>query len=105
MNNQRPKMNKWTSTTDLKVLRRVGKAQEELNELGCVLARVIIQGIDEIDPGSGKVNRQRLTEEVADVQAQLQLIISQFNLDGLYINGRCSEKKRQMAEWESLFDE
>lgn len=95
----------WIPTTDLKVLRRVGKTQEELGELGAVLARVIIQGIDEIDPGSGKVNRQRLTEEVADVYTQLQLIMSDFNLDRLFINGRCEQKKRKMAEWEALLDE
>lgn len=101
----KPKMNKWIPTTDLKVLRRVGKAQEELNELGCVLARVIIQGIDEIDPGSGKVNRQRLQDEIADVYTQLQLMESQFELDSYAITDRCVEKRRQMDEWEALFDE
>ncbi len=97
------KMNKWTPTTDLMTLRRMGKLTEELGELQSVAARVVIQGIDEIDPGSGKVNRQRLEHEIADVMAQCAVTISAFRLDSRAIEARQLEKEKQMAEWEALF--
>lgn len=97
------KMNKWTPTTDLLTLRRMGKLGEELGEAQSVAARVIIQGIDEVDPGSGKVNRQRLMDELADVQAQIGCTVLAFGLDQDYMGRRTAEKMRQMAEWEALF--
>jgi hypothetical protein len=54
----RPKLSKWVPTTDPMTLRRMGKLTEELGELQSVAARVVIQGIDETDPSSGKVNRR-----------------------------------------------
>jgi NTP pyrophosphatase (non-canonical NTP hydrolase) len=96
-------MNKWTPTTDLLTLRRMGKLGEELGEAQAVAARVIIQGIDEVDPGSGKVNRQRLMDELADVQAQIGCTVLAFDLDQGYMARRTAEKMRQMAEWEALF--
>lgn len=98
-----PPMSKWVPTTDLMTLRRMGKLAEELGELQAVTARVVIQGIDEVDPGTGKVNRQRLLDELADVQAQIGCTLLAFDLDQAYLQRRVAEKMRQMAEWESLF--
>ena len=61
----------WVSTLTPHQARRVGKTIEELGELLGVLGRLSIQNIDDIDPGTGKTNRQRLHEETADVLAQL----------------------------------
>ena len=97
------RMNKWTPTTDLLTLRRMGKLLEELGEASNVAARVIIQGIDEVDPGSGKVNRERLENELADVQAQIGCTALAFDLDQDRMARRTAEKMRQMAEWEALF--
>lgn len=96
---------KWVPTTDLKELRRLGKLQEELNELGAVVARCIIQGFDKTDPSSNKVNGQRLEEEIADVYAQLHLVEKHYGLDVLKINGRIEEKLGQMSQWETLCEE
>ncbi len=98
-----PKMNPWTPTTDLAELRRLGKTMEELGELHAVLARCIIQGIDEIDPSSGKTNRQRLQEEIADVRAQIICTTRHYNLDRAFMARRIDKKVDQMAEWEALF--
>lgn len=98
-----PKMNKWTPTTDLVTLRRMGKLTEELGELQAVAARVVIQGLDEVDPGTGKVNRQRLLDELADVQAQIGCTLLAFDLDQDYLARRVAEKIRQMREWEAMF--
>lgn len=96
-------LTKWTPTTDLMMLRRMGKLQEELAELASVAARCIIQGIDEVDPGSGKVNRQRLIDELADVQAQISCTVQALDLDRNYMARRTAEKTRQMLVWESMF--
>jgi NTP pyrophosphatase (non-canonical NTP hydrolase) len=96
-------MSKGVPTTDLLMLRRMGKFLEELGELQAVAARVIIQGIDEVDPGSGVVNRERLEKEIADVMAQCLTTIDTLSLDEDAIHVRVNEKMRQKAEWESLF--
>lgn len=97
------RITKWTPTTDLLTLRRAGKLAEELGELQAVAARVIIQGIDETDPGTGKTNRQRLMEELADVQAQIGCTVLAFDLDQDYMARRTADKMQQMAQWEAFF--
>jgi coenzyme F420-reducing hydrogenase beta subunit len=98
------KMSKWVPTTNLMMLRRMGKLQEEMHELGEVAARCIIQGIDEIDPGSGKVNRERLWREVADVYAQLDETVARLGLSVADIETRRAEKRGYMQEWEAMFE-
>ncbi|WP_394789098.1 hypothetical protein [Rhodoferax sp.] len=100
-----PTMNKWMPTTNPLILRRMGKTGEEAGELLAVTNRVIIQGIDEIDPSSGKTNRQRLQEEIADVVAQCYCTINALSLDENFIRMRTVEKQRQMIEWEALYSE
>lgn len=96
-------MSPWQIETDPLRVRRLGKTLEEINELGAVLARCTIQGIDEIDPSSGKTNRQRLEEETADVLAQIVCNIEALALNRPAIHARRDEKIRQMVEWESIY--
>lgn len=98
-------MSPWHVTTDPLTLRRMGKLGEELGELQSVASRVIIQGIDEIDPSSGKPNRRRLEEEIADVRAQIRSTVLACGLDQDFIARRADEKMRQMAEWEQVLRE
>lgn len=74
-------MSPWQPDPDPRQARRIGKTTEEVNELGVVLARISIQGLDEIDPSSGKTNRVRLEEEAGDVYAQLDLTIDYLRLN------------------------
>lgn len=99
-------MNPWKPDTSPRQARRIGKTSEEVNELGAVLARISIQGVDEVDPASGKTNRQRMVEEMADVMAQIELNLDFFEInDAAHIafERRVIEKKRQMREWEAHF--
>jgi NTP pyrophosphatase (non-canonical NTP hydrolase) len=98
-----PTMNKWEVTTDPLTLRRLGKLGEELGELANVASRCIIQGINATDPGTGKVNRQRLLDELADVAAQIDCTMTAFGLDASYFGERRTKKRAQMAEWEALY--
>lgn len=91
----------WTPTTNLLHLRRFGKLQEELAELAAVAARCITQGIDEVDPGTGKLNRHRLEEELADVLAQCQITVRLLDLNSDAIHDRKLRKQVMMMRWES----
>jgi len=96
-------MSKWVPTTNLMMLRRMGKLAEELGELLIVASRCIIQGIDEVDPGSGEINRDRLTNEIADVLAQIECTTEALGLDREYISARKARKEGYMREWEAMF--
>lgn len=96
-------ISRWVPDDNPRQARRVGKTLEELGELVAVLARIDIQGLDSTDPGTGKTNRQRLQEELADVQAQIGLTVLTLDLDQDYMARRTAEKIRQMGEWEAHF--
>jgi hypothetical protein len=84
-------------------LRRHGKFLEEGGEAIAVAARCIIQGIDEVDPASGKTNRVRLMEELADLQAQIDCTVLAFALDQDFMAQRTARKVGYMSEWEAMF--
>jgi hypothetical protein len=95
-------MSKWLPEKDSLVLRRVGKAGEECSELSKVCFRIVIQGLDGVDPKSGHTNREELTDEVADVLAQCELLIASLGLPRRYVEARAAKKLRHMAEWDAL---
>jgi len=96
-------MNKWELLEDPALRRRLGKTGEELAELQGVVSRIMIQGLDAIDTGTGKINRQRLHEETADVLAQLTVNLSALDMDMDFIQARKFRKEKEMEEWESLY--
>lgn len=95
-------MNPWHVTTNKMEQRRLGKTTEELAELLAVVGRVGIQGINEIDPSSGQINRERLHDEVADVHAQLHLLSEFYSLNQTTIRDRMLRKISSMHEWDRL---
>jgi NTP pyrophosphatase (non-canonical NTP hydrolase) len=95
--------NKWIREQNEQACRRLGKTGEELGEAVAVVTRAIIQGVEEIDPSSGKTNRQRMEEEFADVLAQIQCDIDFFGLDFERMQIRMSDKMARMRAWEDHF--
>ena len=98
-----PLVSKWVPTTNLMMLRRLGKLLEECGELVDVAARCIIQGIDEVDPGTGRVNRLRLEDEIADVIAQCRMANEHLGLNEAAIEKRVANKIERSLEWEAMF--
>lgn len=98
-------MNKWQVMTSPIGLRRLGKLGEESGELMAVVCRSVIQGLDEVDPGSGKMNRQRLHEEIADVLAQCFCTIRALGMDSTFIRQRAHQKQSEMVQWEDMYPE
>lgn len=92
----------WHPMTDPVDLKHLGKFAEELNECGAAVARCIIQGIDEAEPVTGKINRAWLTDEIADVLCNASLVIARFGLDPLHIEERFKRKAEHLTQWHAM---
>jgi hypothetical protein len=90
------KANSWRPMTTPVDLKHLNKLQEELNECGAAVARCRMQGIDECEPETSKVNREWLEDEIADVIANIELVMTHFKLD--------IDRIRKRAEYTLLRD-
>lgn len=89
----------WIPISNPRHLKILGKLVEELGEATAAASRCIIQGIAEEEPTTGKVNRDWLEDELADVLANIDLVIAEFELDTLRIDRRAARKKRFQRMW------
>lgn len=94
--------NPWTPMSRPIDLKHLGKLAEELNEAGAAVARCLIQGIDEREPVSGKLNREWLEDELADVMANMVLVRRHFDLDGARMNERADRKIEALRAWHEM---
>lgn len=78
----------------------LGKLAEELGELSAIVARCIIQGIDESEPRTGVLNRDALAKEMADVSANIAICRDHFKIDPLL--QRQVGKMAFLDEWHEL---
>jgi hypothetical protein len=62
-------------------------------------SRCIIQGIDEREPETGKLNREWLEDEIADATAGIALVTEHFNLDNERIFRRVIRKMEHLKAW------
>lgn len=92
----------WHPMTDQVVLKHLGKLAEELGECSSAVARCIIQGIDEKEPVTGKINREWLEDEIADVYADMMLVQQHFKLNGERMAGRTLKKMIHLRQWHGL---
>lgn len=97
-------MNPWVPITNLLDLKHLGKLGEELGELSAAVARCIIQGLDGKEPVTGKSNRLWLEEEVADVAANLQLVVDHFHLSADFIHDRATRKAELLGSWHAMLN-
>lgn len=72
----------WFPEQDQIRLAVLSKLIEECNELSARAARCIAQGVDEIDPDSGRTNRVEMTREVSDVIACCQKLSDAMDIGG-----------------------
>jgi NTP pyrophosphatase (non-canonical NTP hydrolase) len=90
---------KWIPITDLKTLAALGKLAEEVNELGAIIARSIIQGLNGANPETGNINVDDLEKEIADVRGLSALVIRQLGLDEAAIAERAEKKRQMKRDW------
>jgi len=91
--------NPWQPITDPVDLAVLGKSVEELGEAVSALGRAIIQGMDGADPGTGKLNRDAVRNELADVAAATSKIVERFSLDVEAMRPRVERKRRHLGSW------
>lgn len=95
-------MNPWHPITNPVTLKHTGKLQEELGELISAISRCVIQGVDEADPVTGRVNRQWLQEEIADVLCGIELLTEHLGLDERAISKRSDAKQAKLRTWHKM---
>lgn len=92
----------WQPERDPLALALLGKLLEEVNELGAILARCIIQGIGESEPVTKKPNADALEEELADVSAAGTLVAEHFGLIVERMDARQFRKMAHLRAWHRL---
>jgi len=92
----------WIPMSNPVDVKHLLKLAEELGECSQVVARCLIQGMDEKEPVTGKNNKVWLEEEIADVLANSYLVISHFQLSLIDINNRIEVKERILKDWHRM---
>lgn len=92
----------WQPITKPIDLKHLGKFGEELGECIAAVCRCIIQGIDEKEPVTQKLNREWLEDEIADIQAGAELCIQHFNLNRQRIMERREKKLWHLRRWHQM---
>jgi hypothetical protein len=94
--------NPWHPITDPVDLKTLGKLGEETGELGQAVCRCIIQGMNEFNVKEGETNQFVLQCEVADVLANIELVIDRFAMDREVIAARIAEKLPKLRQWHGM---
>ena len=89
----------WHPISNAVDLKTLGKLGEEVNELGSAICRCVIQGVFEHEPVTGKLNSEWLEDEIADVQAGMELTIRRFGLNRDRIQKRADQKRTLLKNW------
>jgi hypothetical protein len=94
--------NPWHPITDTVDLKHLGKLAEEAGELCSAASRCMIQGMNEAHPTTGKINREWLEDEIADVFANIDLCMERFDLDQVRVTERMRNKFIQLRKWHDM---
>lgn len=68
-----------------------------------VSSRCVIQGLDEIDPGTGRINRERLENALGAIERACLVVIQAMLLPVPSMVFRALVKECLMLQWEGLF--
>lgn len=98
-------LNPWRPMSVPIDLKHLGKLGEELGEAVSAVNRCIIQGIDECEPITKKPNKEWLEDELADVRANIELVVAHFGLDEARMAVRVARKKEHLRGWHSMLDD
>jgi len=89
----------WQPMQDPSDIRHLTKLLEELGELTAAASRCLHQGMDGKEPVTGRVNRQWLEDEAADVRAVMIAVQGHFHLDKTQMAERVIWKFSKLREW------
>lgn len=91
----------WQPITNKHDLAVLGKLGEEVGELSAAIFRCVIQGINEQEPRTHKINKQWLQDEIADAMAMQIIAVSRLGLD---LQAILDRRDRKMAYKQPWFD-
>lgn len=92
----------WLPETSPFRLATLGKLAEESSELAARAARCMIQGLDEIDPDTGRSNRTELSREIADVAACIEMVRETLSI--VPSEGRITQKSDGLRHWHAMIE-
>lgn len=102
MNRPAADMRPWQPMKNVRDSKTIGKLGEECGKLSAAISRCQVQGIDGKEPVTGKVNREWLEEEIADVEANILLVKERFKLDADFIKARSARKVKHLRTWHAM---
>lgn len=94
----------WLPETRTVIHQALGKAAEESAELSKIAVRCMIQGLDAVDPVTGKPNRKSLADELADVEATTEWLFELLSLDVEAHNARATRKLEGFRRWQAMIE-
>lgn len=89
----------WHPMTDPVDVKYLGKFMEECGEGIQASAHCLIQGMNEFNIKEKKTNIKVLEDEIADIEANIELIKRKFNLDRVAIIERKEWKIPFLKRW------
>ncbi len=89
----------WRPMSNPQDIKTLGKLAEELGECQAAAMRCLIQGIEEHEPKTGYLNRLWLEDEIADVLANIELVVARFDLDKRRMEKRYAAKMPLLHAW------
>lgn len=92
----------WHPISDPVDLKHLGKLSEELGEGVQAIGRCIIQGMTEHNEKEGQSNLACLEDEIADIEANIELVKRRFNLDRQRIVNRAERKIPLLQSWHEM---
>ncbi len=92
----------WKPEPDVIIHQALGKACEEASELANILARCMIQGLDQSEPSTGKPNRKALSDEISDLDAAVQWLRELIGDE--YDEERTDRKLRGFRHWQRMLE-
>jgi len=93
----------WKPEPDLVTHQALGKSLEECGELSKILARCLIQGVNEVEPITIALNKQELLKEIADVYAATTWLLEV--LDDKLDEERVKRKLEGFRRWDKMLTE
>ncbi|HET8688658.1 MAG TPA: MazG nucleotide pyrophosphohydrolase domain-containing protein [Methanosarcina sp.] len=91
--------------TDAQVTEVLNILQEECAEVIQMISKCRRFGIDNIHIKSGRTNRARLTEEIGDLLAMVELLVEFGEINSTELNQATLDKHEKLKKWSTIYSE
>lgn len=97
-------INPWMPEPNAVMHQALGKLGEEVGELSQIVARCLIQGFTASEPVTLKANRDRIAEEIVDVEAAIQWLkeVTNLGIHEDWVEARRIKKLEGFRRWQAM---